>query len=146
MEEMHELGYIYTSKTLTRMTEENPGQRYFFILGADSLMRFETWREPATICRLCTLIVAVRDHMPQEELDRQIEHISNLFNADYNYEENIAQINHLINPRLESLYLRGDVPAISSSMIRDWLRQGRSCKYYLMDEQIEYIRREGIYQ
>ncbi len=126
MEEMHELGYIYTSKTLTRMTAENPGQRYFFILGADSLMRFETWREPETISRLCTLIVAVRDHMPTEELDRQIEHLQSLFNAD---------IRKLSTPNVD----------VSSSMLREWIRQGRSCRYYLRDEQIEYIRREGIY-
>ncbi len=40
-------------------------------------------------------------------------------NMDYNYEENLAQINRLINPALESIYLRSDDPAISSSMIRE---------------------------
>ena len=126
MEEMHEMGYIYTSKTLTRLTQEHPDSRYFFILGADSLMRFETWREPQTICRLCTLIVAVRDHMPQEELDRQIEHIRDRFHAD---------VRKLSTPNVD----------VSSSMIREWRRQGRSCRYYLRDEQIDYICSEGIY-
>ena len=46
-------------------------------------------------------------------------------NMDYNYEENIAQINHLINPDLESLYMRSDDPAISSSMIRELLAFGK---------------------
>ena len=46
-------------------------------------------------------------------------------NMDYNYEENIAQINHLINPGLESIYLRSDDPAISSSMIRELMAFGR---------------------
>ena len=42
-------------------------------------------------------------------------------NVDYSYEENIAQINRLINPALESIYLRSDDPALSSSMVRELL-------------------------
>ena len=75
-----------------------------------------------------TILTSCRNGRTElEQLDRQIEHISNLFDAD---------IRKLSTPNVD----------VSSSMIRDWLRQGRSCKYYLMDEQIEYIRREGIYQ
>ena len=42
-------------------------------------------------------------------------------NMDYNYEENLAQVNRLINPALESIYLRSDDPALSSSMVRELL-------------------------
>lgn len=52
-------------------------------------------------------------------------------NMDYNYEENIAQINHLINPQLESIYLRSDEPAISSSMIRELLAFGKGVGDFL---------------
>ena len=40
---------------------------------------------------------------------------------DYGYEENIAQVNRLLNPDLETLYLRSDEPALSSSMVRELL-------------------------
>lgn len=52
-------------------------------------------------------------------------------NMDYNYEENIAQINHLINPGLESIYLRSDEPAISSSMIRELMAFGKDIGAYV---------------
>ena len=52
-------------------------------------------------------------------------------NMDYNYEENIAQINRLINPGLESIYLRSDDPAISSSMIRELMAFGRHVEEFL---------------
>ena len=52
-------------------------------------------------------------------------------NMDYNYEENIAQINHLINPDLESIYLRSDDPALSSSMIRELLAFARPVAAYV---------------
>ena len=41
--------------------------------------------------------------------------------ADYAYEEGIAQINQMLCPELETLYLRAERPAISSSMIRELL-------------------------
>lgn len=50
---------------------------------------------------------------------------------DYSYEENIARINQLINPQLETIYLRSDDPAISSSMIRELLSFGKSVGAYV---------------
>ena len=52
-------------------------------------------------------------------------------NMDYNYEENLAQINRLINPDLESIYLRSDDPAISSSMIRELMAFGKDVNAYV---------------
>ena len=53
-------------------------------------------------------------------------YVRGLRNAmDYAYEENIALVNHIIHPDLETLYLRGDEPAISSSMVRELLAFNR---------------------
>ena len=46
-------------------------------------------------------------------------------NMDYNYEENIAQVNQLINPGLETIYLRADEAVVSSSMIRELMAFGK---------------------
>ena len=64
-------------------------------------------------------------------------------NMDYNYEENIAQINHLINPALESIYLRSDDPAISSSMVRELIAFGRSADAYV-PEPVRALLRQKI--
>ena len=40
-------------------------------------------------------------------------------NMDYNYEENIAEINKLINPKLEYVYFRAENVAVSSSMVKE---------------------------
>lgn len=42
--------------------------------------------------------------------------------TDYAYEENMAQINKLLNPNIEYVYLRADNPAISSSMVKTLLK------------------------
>ena len=40
-------------------------------------------------------------------------------NLDYNYEENIAEINKLINHKLEYVYFRAENVAVSSSMVKE---------------------------
>ena len=40
-------------------------------------------------------------------------------NLDYNYEENIAEINKLICPELEYIYFRAENVAVSSSMVKE---------------------------
>ncbi len=45
--------------------------------------------------------------------------------ADYGYEEGNAQVNKLLNPDLETIYLRGDESVLSSSMIRELMAFGR---------------------
>ena len=40
-------------------------------------------------------------------------------NMDYNYEENIAEVNKLINPDLEYVYFRAENVAVSSSMVKE---------------------------
>ena len=39
--------------------------------------------------------------------------------ADYSYEENTARVNARLNPGLETIYLRADDDAISSSVVRE---------------------------
>lgn len=41
--------------------------------------------------------------------------------ADYAYEENNARVNQRLNPALETVYLRGDDVALSSSVVRELL-------------------------
>ena len=61
----------------------------------------------------------VADYCAEHDIRWYVRGVRN--NMDYNYEENIAQINRLINPALESIYLRSDDPALSSSMVRELL-------------------------
>lgn len=61
-------------------------------------------------------------------------------NMDYNYEENIAQINHLINPGLETIYMRADDTAISSSMVRELLAFDKDVSAYVPEAVNEIIK------
>lgn len=57
-------GVSYTVETLRMLQQAHPGAELFFLMGADSLADFPTWREPATICELATPLVVRRAGTP----------------------------------------------------------------------------------
>lgn len=124
--EMHEKGYVYTKETLRRLRAENPDTDYYFIMGADSLLSFDTWMGPQEICDQCVLVAAVRNQMPSEELDQQIDKLKERYHAD---------IRKLESPNLD----------ISSHTIRARCRSGESIRYYVPDAVRTYIHDKEIY-
>ena len=54
-------------------------------------------------------------------------------NMDYNYEENIAEVNKLINPNLEYIYFRAENVAVSSSMVKELKFYGKDVSKYVPD-------------
>lgn len=123
----HEMGYSYTKATLEKLTAQNPDVEYYFIMGADSLFTFEEWKDPAHIARLAVLVVAVRDHVSDQSMELQIEHLEKKYGAD---------IRVLDVPNMD----------VSSHMLRDWIREDRSVRYYLPDSVISYIKNTELYQ
>lgn len=124
--EMNEDGYTYTYRTLETLKEQDPGTEYYFIIGADSLYNFASWKEPGRICRACTLIVATRNHTPVRKLDEEMTYLAQQYQG------------HFL--RLDTLNID-----ISSAQIRNWLRQGCSIKYYVPAGVEDYIRTNQIY-
>lgn len=51
--------------------------------------------------------------------------------ADYSYEEGNAQVNRLLNPALETIYLRGEDCALSSSMVRELMAFGKDVSRFV---------------
>ena len=52
-------------------------------------------------------------------------------NMDYNYEENIAEINKLINPDLEYVYFRAENVAFSSSLVKELVGYGKDASAFV---------------
>lgn len=59
---------------------------------------------------------------------------------DYNYEENIAIINKEIHPLLETMYLRSDNAAISSSFVRELLKYDKDISKYVPKDVLSLIK------
>ena len=52
-------------------------------------------------------------------------------NMDYNYEENVASVNKLINPDLEYVYFRSNNIAVSSSMVKELYSYGKDVSQFV---------------
>lgn len=125
--EMESDGYSYTYRTLERFKEQNPDEEYYFIIGADSLFDFETWREPGRICQACTLVVATRDQTSDHRLDAAMTHMEEKFGGTFL---------KLDTPNLD----------ISSNHIRQWIEENRTIRYYVPDSVKDYIEEHQMYK
>ncbi|MBQ6375066.1 MAG: pantetheine-phosphate adenylyltransferase [Clostridia bacterium] len=62
--------------------------------------------------------------------------------ADYASEENTACVNAMLDPTLETVYLRSNAPALSSSVVRELLAFGRDVGAYVPAPVNALIREE----
>ena len=60
-------------------------------------------------------------------------------NMDYNYEENMAEVNKLINPEMESIYFRADNVAVSSSMVKELRQYNQDISPYVPAAILRYM-------
>lgn len=119
-------GIIYTSDTLKLLKDTYKDTEFYFIMGADSLLAIETWHEPEIIFRLCNIVVADRDSL-NLELTRKTEYLKEKYGA---------KIFHMESPLIN----------ISSSYIRECIKNGKSIRYLVHDNVAKYIYEKGLYQ
>lgn len=125
--EMERSGYTYTYETLQMLCSSHPDTEYYFIIGADSLMAFDTWKNPRIICQHCVLLAAIRDDLPSELMQQKADELR----ARYG-----ARIYFLDSPQLD----------ISSTDLRRRFRNHRTLRYYVPDCIREYIETHEIYK
>lgn len=126
--EIHRPGNTYTCDTLRELRMQNPENHYFFIVGADTVLSILTWKNPEQIFADCTLLAAIReDGIPTEAFLKEVESLRKDYGADI----------HVL-----------EIPAIgiSSTDIRNRIKNGRTV-HYLVPERVErYIIEKGIYK
>ena len=71
----------------------------------------------------------VAEYTKEKNIGYMIRGLRN--NMDYNYEENIAEVNKLINPNLEYIYFRAENVAVSSSMVKELSGYGKDVSKFV---------------
>ena len=120
-------GNSYTFETLDILCRQNPDTRYYYIIGADTLFSMETWKQPDDIFNKCTVVCAKRGNLSDDELENKACYLREHFEADV-------------------ILMDIDEVPISSTFIRHQLSQGKSCRYYLDDKVIKYIKDHELYK
>jgi nicotinate-nucleotide adenylyltransferase len=112
-------GPSYTITTVHELQGLYPDSELHLIIGMDSLNEICVWREPDHLLEHVSLIVMKR---PGENCDPKLD-LSR-------YEVSFAE-----NPLID----------ISSTLIRERLRAGKSIRFLVPDAIIDYIRKKGLY-
>ncbi len=123
--EIDDAGVDYTVDTLDRLRAAcRPDAELFFITGADAVLDILTWKEPDRLLGLCEVIAATR---PGYDLGRLAGVL-----ADLAHKENV----HVM-----------EIPAlaVSSSMIRERLAQGKSVRYLVTEGVAALIAKSDSY-
>ena len=126
-------GPSFTVDTLRALRRRAPRVRIFLLMGADSLEEFHTWRDPAGIQAMATLVVADRPGASGKgaaaaRRARRPVRPPGVPGA--------RRVVWLENPALE----------VSSSAIRARLRAGRTVRYLIPDAVVRYIARHRLYR
>jgi len=113
-------GYSYTIDTLSELGALYPGARFYFIIGTDNLTQIHKWRKFEEIIDKVTLCAAKR---PGHSLERP-EALA------------AATIEGFPGPEWGA----------SSTMLRGYMKSGRSCKFLIPDAVLNYIKEKGLYE
>ena len=122
----------YTVDTMEHLTATlAPDAALFLVIGADAVLDILTWKDPARVLQLCTLIAATR---PGYDLSRASEVVNRLGPG-------LAGS----GPRARVKMMEVPGLAISSTMIRERLAQGRSIRFLVPDAAARLIEKSGLY-
>jgi nicotinate-nucleotide adenylyltransferase len=133
-------GKSYSIDTLRTLREAQPADEFFFIVGSDSFRDFSTWREYAAIFSICNVVVVERPGVVLPPLDACLPVAITGEFCYYGAENRLAH-----RSGYSVYYLEGIPLDISSSAIRDVVRQGRSIRYLVPDAVANYIKEQGFY-
>jgi len=118
-------GFTYTVDTLRELRGIYPGNaEFFFIIGSDTLPEIKGWREASQVVKYCHFVVYSR--------------------PGYDVVEREARL--LRESMGASIYtVQGPLLDISSTDIRDRIKQGKSIRYLVPPAVEEYIYKNRLY-
>ncbi|UCH87685.1 MAG: nicotinate-nucleotide adenylyltransferase [Dehalococcoidia bacterium] len=124
--EIEREGPSYTAETLAALHQQLPADsEIFFIVGQDSLADLPNWRQPQRIISLARLAVAVRTDWASAQADALEKEVPGIS----------QRLVWLDTPRID----------ISSTAVRDRVRQGLSIRDWVPPAVEEYIRQNKLY-
>lgn len=126
--EVRRPGNSYTAETLSELKRQNPEDRLYYIVGADTLVMMSMWKNPQLIFDSCTLLVETRqDEVGSAGLLEEAEKLRENYGA-------------------EIMMLPSRSIEISSTEIRKRVRMGQSIHYLVPDPVEAYIQEHGLYR
>ena len=122
-------GPSFTIDTLEEIHKRKPNDELFLIIGGDSALEFSTWKDPAKIASLATIIVRIRPgfSMPTEQ-------------------EFISQLGKELGVVPKVIFVAGPpFLDVSSSLLKERVSNNKSVRYLLPRAVEVYIQQKKLY-
>lgn len=114
---------IYSYQTINYFKEKYPADEFYYVMGEDSFMNIESWKNYKDLLKENLIVFARSSIDSQSSLVKKVKETN---------KENIHLINNLnIN--------------ISSTLIRNLLRNGKSIRYLVTDDVYDFIMENRLY-
>lgn len=122
--ELRREGKAYAYDTLIELNDAYPNAELFYITGVDAFADFATWRRHEDVIQMATFLVATRPGYDPSALKERLP-------APY-----LERVAFLTETRFD----------VSSTELRDRVREGRNIRYLTPPAVLETIYAEGLYR
>ena len=127
--ELRRTGKSYTVDTMRSLKAAYPDDQLFLIIGSDMLLSFDRWYLAREILSLCTLLVLSREDEISPQTLRDYANDTLLLTEGEGYR--ILELRPM---------------ELSSTFIREAIKNGCDVSEYLTDAADAYIKEKGLYQ
>ncbi len=124
----------YTYLTLKRIHELYPGSPLYFICGEDVFSSLPSWKCPEEILSEAVLAVFRRSAPEEDPEDKDLSF----------YEKGKESLKRIF-PGAECVFLEADIPAVSSTLIRERVLRGEDMKDLVPEGVEKIIRKNRLY-
>lgn len=125
--EIEEEKPLYTIETLRKIQEQYPEYEIAFIMGSDNLKQLEKWRKADKLVKEFKIYILERDKDDVEKIIQASKFLKQNKTAFMKAKSNITS-------------------NLSSTFVREKLREGKSIRYLTPDEVMSYIIKNNLYQ
>lgn len=124
--EIERSGITYTIDTMKALREKYKEDELYFIVGSDIVFQIEKWKDFKDIFKLCKFVLVNRPGNDCNEIDNKIKELNLRYAISF--------------IRINSPYID-----ISSSDIRNRIKNNKSIKYLVPLKVEEYIKKNNLY-
>ena len=118
----------YTVDTIRELKKIYKEEKLYFLIGLDSLFQLKTWMKIGDLSQEIEFVVALRPgYLDREEVNKEIDFLRENFGT---------KVNLIKTPLYE----------ISSTDLRDRIREGKSLRYLIPKKVLDYIEESGFYK
>lgn len=141
-----QLHYSVDTVRYFRHTYHSPGDRIFFMIGADAFLDIPMWKEYETLLGLCDFLIANRPGIRAEAL-RLVIPPDLMAGPNSRREEDVPASQIVAKLHRTSVYLLENVASdVSATDIRKKAQRGQSIHGLVSARVEEYILKQGLYR